>query len=225
MFLDVSAFAAMAVIVAKFGAVELAAHQIALQVSQLTALPLLALGESASVLAGQSAGARRFRDIGPITRDCVKIGLGYAAVFGIVLLFAHDWVVGFFTSDRQVRLLAALLVNVVAGFNLGFVLYACCRAVLRGLGDLRFTACATVGVAWVCTPTLGILLGHGLGWGVMGGWCGIATEVTLASILYIIRLERGGWVKAAARVNFLAKRRNSVPAPSSYPAEFAQTRA
>lgn len=205
MFLDVSSFATLALIIARFGAVELAAHQIALQVSHLTALPLLALGESASVLAGQSAGARRFEDVNPITRSCVAIGLIYAASFGSVLFFCNDWVASLFTTDGQVRTLSSLLVHVVAGFNLSFVLYASGRAVLRGLGDLRFTACVTVGVAWVCTPTLGLLLGRYAGWGVMGGWCGIALEVTLASLLYFARLERRGWVNAVLRVTTTAE--------------------
>ncbi len=54
MFLDVSSFATLAFIIAQFGAGELAAHQIALQVSHLTILPLVALSEAASVLAGQA---------------------------------------------------------------------------------------------------------------------------------------------------------------------------
>jgi multidrug resistance protein, MATE family len=204
MFLDVSSFATLAFIIARFGAVELAAHQIAVQISHLTVLPLLALGESASVLAGQSAGARRFGDIHPITRTSVAVGLGYAAILGLLLLILHDSVATLFTPDRAVRELAGLLVPVVAGFNLAFVLYATGRAVLRGLGDLRFTACVTVGVAWICTPTLGLLLGSYVGWGVMGGWCGVGLEVTLAGVLYFVRLEQGGWSRAAARMNSTA---------------------
>ena len=210
MFLDVSSFATLAFIIARFGAVELAAHQIAVQVSQLTVLPLLALSESASVLVGQSAGARRYEDVRPITRSCVAVGLGYAVVLGTLLLFWHESVAELFTTDRDVRTLAAVLVPVVAGFNLSFVLYASGRAVLRGLGDLRFTACVTVGVAWICTPTLGLLLGRYVGWGVMGGWCGVALEVTLAASLYFVRIERGGWLKAAARVNSAASERTPI---------------
>jgi multidrug resistance protein, MATE family len=200
MFLDVSSFATLAFIIASFGAVELAAHQIALQVSHLTILPLLALSESASVLVEQAAGARRHDQIRPIVRCSVAAGLGYASSLGVLLLVGHQLVASFFTTDGAVRTLASLLIQIVAGFQLSFVLYAVGRAVLRGLGDLRFTACVTVGVAWICTPTLGLVLGRYLGWGVMGGWCGVAAEVTLASMLYFVRLETGGWSKAATRV-------------------------
>ena len=200
MFLDVSSFATLAFIIARFGAIELAAHQIALQVSQLTILPLLALSESASVLAGQSAGARRLCDVRPIVRASLAVGLGYATTLALSLVTCHNAIAAVFTNDAEVSRLASLLIQVLAGFQLSFVFYAVGRAVLRGLGDLRFTACVTVGVAWICTPTLGWLLGHTFGYGVMGGWCGVSLEVTLASVLYFVRLERNGWSRAAQRV-------------------------
>jgi multidrug resistance protein, MATE family len=193
MFLDVSSFSALAFIIAQFGAAELAAHQIALQVSHLTLLPILALAEAASVLAGQAAGGGRLDDIRPIVRASLAAGLTFAATIGIVLVCCPLAVATFFTNDTAVRRLAALLVQMVAGFQLGFVLYAVGRAVLRGLGDLRYTACVTVGVAWICTPSLGLVLGRYFGYGVVGGWCGISVEVSIASMLYFWRLERRGW--------------------------------
>ncbi len=200
MFLDVSSFATLAFIIARLGATELAAHQIALQVSHLAILPLLALSESASILAGQASGGGRISEVRPIVRASLATGLMFAACMGIPLAIFPDSMAAIFTNDTEVRRLAAILVQMVAGFQVGFVLYAVGRAVLRGLGDLRFTALVTVGVAWVCTPTLGVVLGHMMGYGVVGGWCGISVEVVLASTLYFIRIERRGWHKAAEQV-------------------------
>ena len=203
MFLDVSAFAALAMIIAQFGATELAAHQIALQVSQLTLLPVMALAEGASVLGGQSSGAGRLADIRPIVRAGLAAGLALAAATSSVLITVPGMIATFFTSDPQVIPLAKLLIQIVCGFQLAFVPYAVGRAVLRGLGDLRYTACVTVGVAWICTPTLGFILGRLCGFGVVGGWCGLSLEITVASALYFWRLEKGTWSHAATRVHAL----------------------
>ena len=214
MFLDVSSFATLAFIIAQFGAGELAAHQIALQVSHLTILPLLALSEAGSVLAGQAFGGGQLGAIRSILRASLGAGLAYAVVLGIPLLIWPVPIAALFTNDANVRRLAALLVQMVAGFQLGFVLYAVGRAVLRGLGDLRYTACVTVGVAWICTPSLGLILGRYLGYGVVGGWCGISVEITLASILYFWRLERRGWSKTARTVRTSDEpQRDPVPVP------------
>jgi MATE family multidrug resistance protein len=199
MFLDVSSFATLAFIIARLGATELAAHQIALQVSHLAILPLLALSESASILAGQASGGGRLQEIRPIVRASLATGLVFAACSGIPLVLFSGSIAAFFSVDVEVRRLARILVQMVAGFQVGFVLYSVGRAVLRGLGDLRYTALVTVGVAWVCTPTLGVILGHLMGFGVVGGWCGISVEIVLTSTLYFTRIERCGWYRVVER--------------------------
>jgi MATE family multidrug resistance protein len=203
MFLDVSAFAALGMIIAQFGATELAAHQIALQVSHLTLLPVMALAEGASVLSGHASGAGRLADIRPIVRAGVAVGLVFSTVTACLLVTVPGSIAEFFTSDPKVIPLAKLLIQMVCGFQLGFVLYAVGRAVLRGLGDLRYTAFVTVGVAWICTPTLGFVFGRLCGFGVVGGWCGLSLEITVASALYFWRLERGTWSRAALGVRVM----------------------
>jgi len=203
MFLDVSSFSTLAIIIAKFGAVELAAHQIAIQIAHLTILPILAVAEAASVLAGHACGSGRTGDVRLIARVSVAVGLSVAASTALALVSIPGTLAGAFTSDVGVRPLAEVLIRMVSGFQLGFVLYAVGRGVLRGLGDLRFTSFVTVGVAWLCTPTLGLILGQVFGFGVVGGWCGLSLEITVASSLYIWRLEHGSWKKAAGKIQQL----------------------
>jgi MATE family multidrug resistance protein len=191
MFLDCSAFALLGFILARLGTVEMAAHQIALQVSHLTILPILALSESVSVLSGNAIGAQRPKQVPRIVRVGLGLGLIYASGLSLLLLTLPRQIVGLFTSAPLVSNLATLLLVVVAGFQLAFVFYGVCRAALRGMGDFRYTAKVTVGAAWFCTPPLGYLLGHTFEFGVVGGWCALGIEVTLAAALYIVRLERG----------------------------------
>jgi hypothetical protein len=37
-----------------------------------------------------------------------------------------------------------------------------------------------IGVVWTCVPGAAFLLGKGLGWGAVGGWCGFLAETLLA---------------------------------------------
>ncbi|MGC4063213.1 MAG: MATE family efflux transporter [Polyangiaceae bacterium] len=197
MFLDVSAFSLLGFILARLGAVEMAAHQIALQISHLAILPILAMGESVSVLSGNAVGAKRFERLPHILRAGLGLGLLYAVSLSLVLLTIPEQVVRAFTSAQPVVTLASILLSIVAGFQLGFVFYGIGRAALRGIGDMRFTAKVTVGAAWICTPPLGYFFGHVLGFGVVGGWCALALEITLASTLYFIRLERRAYASGA----------------------------
>jgi Na+-driven multidrug efflux pump len=172
----------------------MAAHQIALQISHLSILPILALSESVSVLSGNATGAGRPSFVPRIVRVGLGLGMIYAGALSLLLLSMPEAITRVFTTDSQVLRLTVVLLIVVAGFQFAFVFYAICRAALRGTGDLKYTATVTVATAWLFTPPLGYLFGHVLGFGVVGGWCALAAEITCASALYIQRLERGQFV-------------------------------
>jgi multidrug resistance protein, MATE family len=193
MFLDVGAFSALGFILARLGAIEMASHQIALQICHLSILPIIALGEAASVLAGQAAGARSLERVPQILRVGILSGVLFSSATGLVLLLVPRSIVGAFTSDVAVQRLAAIVLYPVVGFQVAFSCYCIGKSVLRALGDIRFTATVTVAAAWICTPPLTLLFGHGLGWGVVGGWCALAVEITLASTIYLVRFEHGSW--------------------------------
>jgi multidrug resistance protein, MATE family len=194
--LDVSSFSALAVIVARIGANHLAAHQIVLQVSHLTLLPLIAVGEAACVLVGQALGAGKAREVTRTALIGCYTGWLLAFFAALGLWFGRHALGPIFTTDREVlRITAELLA--IAGLNqLFFVPYIIGKSTLRGAGDVRFTAISTVLVAWACTPTLGALLGIWLGWGAAGAWWGLIVELCFASALFTWRLASGRWLAA-----------------------------
>jgi MATE family multidrug resistance protein len=200
MFLDVSAFSVMGFVLARLGAVEMAAHQISLQISQLTVLPILAIGEASSVLAGQAAGAKQLNRIPVILRMGIACGVLFATCTGVVLLQFSREIAACFTGDGAVQRLAVIVLYVAAGFPLAFALYAMGKCMLRALGDIRFTVTTTAMAAWLCSPPLAYVFGHWLGWGVVGGWCALASEIVVASSIYLARLESGAWKRGLARL-------------------------
>ena len=123
----------------------------------------------------------------------------YALGSGLILLGAPALIVRVFSDDPEVFATAVSLLRIAALFQVGLGAYIVGKGALRGTGDVRYVAVVTVGMAWLCTPTLAAFFGLGLGWGAVGGWVGLCTEVTLASLLYWWRLERGAWAAAAER--------------------------
>ena len=73
-FLEVGSFALLAALLAGLGEQALGAHQIALQVVHFGFLPLMAIGEGASVMAGHAHGAGRTAQIHPVAREAAKLG-------------------------------------------------------------------------------------------------------------------------------------------------------
>jgi MATE family multidrug resistance protein len=94
---------------------------------------------------------------------------------------------------------AITLLHVAAVFQVFDALNVVARGVLRGTGDVRYSAVIGVVCAWVCTPPLTWLLGWRFKLGAYGGWIGLCLEIVVAAGLLAWRVERRGWGAAAAR--------------------------
>jgi Na+-driven multidrug efflux pump len=55
-----------------------------------------------------------------------------------------------------------------------------------------------IATSWLTTPPLAYLFGVCLGLGAVGGWIGVAVEITVGAGLFWLRVWRGGWRPAAA---------------------------
>ncbi|MBK7582772.1 MAG: MATE family efflux transporter [Myxococcales bacterium] len=196
--LEVGAFAVLVAVLAQVGAVDLAAHQIALQVTHLSFLPALAVGEAASVLVGQAVGAGEDGLVKIVARRALLVTSVYTGLCALAFVGLAHVIAGVFTTDLAVRAMTVKLLWVAAAFQVFDGGNAVARSVLRGTGDVRYPAVIAVLIAWVSTPPLAWWLGIHLGWGAVGGWLGLAAEIVVGSSLLWWRLERGGWRKSAA---------------------------
>ncbi len=209
--LEVGSFATLTLAVATFSGVNVAAHQIALQLVHFSFMPCVALGEAASVLMGQAVGADRDDLVRHVGRRAAALAVAYAGLCSGVFLLAGRLVAAQFVTDQAVVALAARLLFVAAFFGCFDAVNIIGRCVLRGTGNVRVAAAVDVTVAWICTPTLAWGLGHGLGMGALGGWLGIAAEVLVTAGLFGLRVERLGWLRAAAAARQELARQSSEP--------------
>lgn len=188
--LDMAAFLALAVLLARVSPVELAAHQVVLQVTHFCFLPLIALNEALSVLVAQALGAGRREVLRTLVRNAFLLTQGVATVAALVMFVVRGFVLSVFTTDadvlgsgEKVLLIAALLQWLCAPYNV-------LKGTLRGSGDLNFVAWVAVGCAWLCTPPLTWLFSWQLGWGAAGAWVALCLEVTCGAFLLAARARR-----------------------------------
>lgn len=195
--LEIGAFALLSAMVSAFGEAQMAAHQIAIQACHFSFLPVVALGEGASVLAGQAIGAGRFELVRVVARKAMLVAGAYMGFCTFVLAVFSGSIVTAFTDDEAVRTIAVTLLHVAAVFQLFDGAGIVARGVLRGTGDVRAPAAIGIATAWVCTPPLTWLLGARFGMGALGGWIGLSAEILVGAVLFWMRLERMGWLPAA----------------------------
>jgi multidrug resistance protein, MATE family len=195
--LEVGAFAMLAGMVSLMSEVQMAAHQIALQVIHFSFMPAFALGEAASVLAGQAVGADRDDLVLKVARVSLLAAVLYTGLCTLILAGFAPLIVLGFTRERQLATVAVTLLHVAAVFQVFDGANVIARAVLRGVGDVRYPAVIGAVTAWACTPPLTWLLGWRLKLGAFGGWLGLCVEIILLSLILWRRLWTHRWRAAA----------------------------
>lgn len=197
--LEIGAFTLLAAMISRIGDAQMAAHQIALQVTHLGFLPAYAVGEAASVMVGQAVGANRDDRVKPVGHLALWVVVAYTGLAGLVLGFGGAWIAAGFSAEREVTTVASSLLVVAGLFQVADGANILARSVLRGTGDVRWPAIVSVSIAWGCTPPLMWGLGYVAGLGALGGWLGLLVELLLGASLLWWRVERYGWQSAAGR--------------------------
>lgn len=196
-FVDVTAFTFMALFIARLGPATSGAHQIAANLAALTFMLPLALGNAASVLAGQALGAndpRRAQHAG-LTGMAVALALG--AVTSLMLWFGAGTIAGLYSKDNEVRQAATVLIGYVAVYHLFDALQAVAVSLLRGYKKTAVPMVIYAVALWGVGLGGGYLLGL-TDWiarpsGAAGFWLAAILSLALAGVLvagYFVRISR-----------------------------------
>ncbi|HEY3806039.1 MAG TPA: MATE family efflux transporter [Kofleriaceae bacterium] len=197
--MEVGVFLILTVLVARMSAIDAAAHQMVLQLVNVSFLPAHSLAEAAAVLVGQAVGANRDVLVPRVARRALQLGAGYAAgcvvVFALVGSLVAHALAG---SDGALGDRATTLLHVGLFFLVADAANVIARGVLRGTGDVKYAAVVGIATSWLTTPIFTWILGISMGLGVVGGWIGLAAEIIIGAGLFWLRVWRGGWHAAAA---------------------------
>jgi MATE family multidrug resistance protein len=197
---EMGAFSVMTLILASSSAMDVAAHQIALQLVHLSFMPSAAIAEAGSVLIGRAIGGERRALVLPIARRVSAVVLVFVGSCGVTLLLLRESLAACFTDEPALIAASASLLAVAALFQVADGLQIAWAASLRGTGDVRFPAFVTLAAGWGSTPALSLLLVHGAGWGARGGWLAMTVQFSIMAVLFWHRLIRRGDRAATAPI-------------------------
>ena len=156
---DVTAFTFMALFVARLGAVNSAAHQIAANMAAVMFMLPLAMGNATGVLVGQAIGARNFVRARATGITGIALAFGLAGLSGTVLVTFANNVAGFYSLDGSVRTVAATLLVLVAAYHVFDATQVVTVNVLRGYKRAMVPLLINVRGLW----GVGLLGGYMLG--------------------------------------------------------------
>ncbi len=198
-FLDIAAFSAFILIVGRIGASQLAATNIALNISMLGFMPMIGLGITVSVLVGQSLGANRPNMADRATISSLQISTVYMSSLAILFLvlpgiFIYPFAAGADPSEFElIKSHALVAVRFVAIWTLfdsvGIVTSAC----LKGAGDTTYVmkTIAILAIILLVLPTY--LAVEVLSLDLIAAWSIGVFYIIALGAAYGIRFKEGKW--------------------------------
>jgi len=194
---DVTAFTFMALFIARLGAVNSAAHQIAANVAAVIYMLPLAMGNAVGVLVGQAVGARRWRLARSTGATGLALALALAALCGAALMLGASAVAGFYTLDPGVQAVAATLLMLVTVYHVFDALQAIATSALRSYKRAVVPMLVNIGGLWGVGLAGGYVIGLtnaidlsaiGLATplGAPGFWAGATAGMLVSSVCVIV---------------------------------------
>ena len=184
-------------IVADLGTFQLAAHQISMQMLNLTFTIGDGLSVASTALVGQNLGKKR----PDLSLMYGKIGqrlafVASAVMIGVILLVRVPFA-GFFTNELALVQLSSgilILCAIIQPLQTSQVVMG---GSLRGAGDTRYVAMTMLITVAVCRPIISMLFIHVFHMGLAGAWWAIFLDQIIRLVMLYTRFSRGRWMRIA----------------------------
>ena len=192
---EVAAFSSVAVLVGRFGEVQIAAHQIALNFSALVFMFPMGISAAITIRVGHSLGAGDALAARYIAWTGVAVGLIIAALaIGPIILLRHK-VAAVYSTDGAVQALAANLLLFAAFWQLFDATQVCAMGALRGYKVTLMPMVLMLSAFWAIGVPVGTWLAYrgfivGEPMKVYGFWVGLVIGLALVSVGLVIGLRK-----------------------------------
>ncbi len=193
-FLEVSLFAATAMLMGLFGTAQLAAHLIVLNCAAIVYMMPLGLSFAVSVRVGQAMGRADLRAARRAGYTGIALGACFMTGSALVFWRAPGWVLALFLdmndpANIPVIEYGAVLLSLAAVFQIVDGIQATSAGALRGLKETRMPMVIALVAYWLAGFPCGWYLAFHLGWEGEGLWWGLVLGLATAAILLGLRFR------------------------------------
>ena len=160
---------------------------------------MIGLGQTVTVLVGQSVGAGKIADASRAVRTCRNLALLYTGIMGLIFLFYPDPLIGLFarsgdTGQAATMEVVRVFMRFIAALTMFDALVIVFSGAIKGAGDTKFAMYANVSLAFgLCAlPCIAAWL---FGWSVYMFWLILDIYIITCALVFIARYIKGKWKK------------------------------
>ena len=190
-------FVATAVLAARLGTDEFAAHNVGMNVLGLAFSFADGMQVAAVALSGQALGAGEKQKAIRYGNICQRIGFGISVVLSALLLIGGRWFYGLYFQDEaiiQMGLLINRFTTVIVLLQISQIIFGGC---LRAGGDVRYTLMASLVSVTAIRTIVTIVFTLVIPLGLSGIWLGVLSDQFSRFVFMSLRFRQGKWVNIA----------------------------
>lgn len=188
--LEYGVFAVVGVMMGWLGTVELASHQVALNLASLTFMVPMGVAAAAAVLVGHAVGRSDAAEARRAATAALVCGVGFMLASAGLMLAAPRFLAGLYTTDVQVAALAASLIPIAGVFQVFDGTQVVSIGILRGVADTRAPMIVNILGYWLIGLPISAVLGFRTSLGPLGLWWGLTVGLVLVSLVLVWRVRR-----------------------------------
>jgi multidrug resistance protein, MATE family len=198
--LEMGLFSFAAIMMGWLGAVELAAHQVTLNIAATTFMVALGTSLAGSIRVGQHIGGLRPRAIHRAVVGTYMLATGFMLCCAVLFVMMPRGLIGLYTPHADIIELGSRLLLVAAAFQLFDGAQVAGVSVLRAAGDTRGPMMLAAVGYWGIGLPLGYLLAFQAGMGPVGVWIGLSAGLAAVALLLLLRVRHVLWQQPVRRL-------------------------
>jgi MATE family multidrug resistance protein len=187
--LEVGVFACVSMLMGWLGTLQLAGHQIALNLCSTTFMVPLGFSATAAVRVGQALGRQDVAAARRAAFTSFALGVGFMGLAATAFATVPQFFVGIYTDDPELLQMGVSLLLIGAVFQLSDGTQTIAIGALRGAADTRVSMLVAGIAYWLVALPLGYVLAFPLGWGPRGLWWGLTAGLTLVAVTLATRFH------------------------------------
>lgn len=188
--MEAGAFAVSGVLIGTIGAVEQAAHQIALSCASLTFMVSMGLSQASSIRASNSFGRNDWQLIKTIGKSTLLMALIYGTFCALIFILLRNQLPLIFNENPEVVSMTSYLLLFAALFQISDSTQAISAGLLRGIKDVKVPTYFIALAYWAIGIPVGCVLAFSFKMGAAGIWTGFITGLTFSATFLSFRFKK-----------------------------------
>lgn len=192
--IEASMFSVIALLLAPYGEVVLAAHQITISYTGMVFMVPLSIAMALTIRVGQLKGAGQLTQARLAAFTGIQFTLVVALITTLLTILLASQIVRLYTPDAEITALAILLLTIAALFQFSDALQVSAAGALRGYKDTFIPLLLVFVSFWLIGLPAGYILGL-TDWlvpamGAAGFWYGLLIGLSVGAVMLMTRLNR-----------------------------------